>query len=104
MSGGIAYVLDESGEFCRTRCNRAGVDLEPVEDAADMQVLRNLIERHVRYTGSPRGRWILANWGTMLPQFVKVFPHELKRVAGVPRRETPYFVPGAAQGEQVIHG
>jgi glutamate synthase domain-containing protein 3 len=104
MSGGIAYVLDESGEFCRTRCNRSGVDLEPVEDAADIQVLRNLIERHVRYTGSPRGRWILANWGTMLPQFVKVFPHELKRVAGVPRRETPYFVPGAEQGGQVIHG
>jgi hypothetical protein len=40
----------------------------------------------------------------MLPQFVKVFPHELKRVAGVPRRETPYFVPGAEQGGQVIHG
>ncbi len=104
MSGGIAYVLDESGEFCRTRCNRAGVDLEPVEEAADIQVLQNLIERHVRYTGSPRGRWILENWGTMLPQFVKVFPHEFKRVAGVPRRETPYFVPGANQGEQVIHG
>jgi glutamate synthase (NADPH/NADH) large chain len=104
MSGGIAYVLDESGEFCRTRCNRAGVDLEPVEETADIQVLQNLIEKHVRYTGSPRGRWILENWGTMLPRFVKVFPHEFKRVAGVPRRETPYFVPGANQGGQVIHG
>jgi glutamate synthase domain-containing protein 3 len=104
MSGGIAYVLDESGEFCRTRCNRSGVDLEPVEDAADIQVLQNLIEKHVRYTGSPRGRWILENWGTMLSRFVKVFPHEFKRVAGIPRRETPYFVPGVAQGEQVIHG
>jgi hypothetical protein len=40
----------------------------------------------------------------MLSRFVKVFPHEFKRVAGIPRRETPYFVPGVAQGEQVIHG
>ena len=80
MSGGIAYVLDESGEFCRTRCNRLGVDLEPVEDASDINALRNLVERHVQLTGSPRGKWVLENWGDLLPRFVKVFPHEYKRV------------------------
>ena len=104
MSGGIAYVLDESGEFCRTRCNRSGVDIEPVEDAADLQVLQNLIEKHVRYTGSPRGKRVLENWGSMLPKFVKVFPHEFKRVLGAPRRETPYYASGSTQSEQVIHG
>jgi glutamate synthase domain-containing protein 2/glutamate synthase domain-containing protein 3 len=103
MSGGIAYVLDESGEFCMNRCNRQGVDLEPVESGSDINALRNLIERHVDFTGSPRGNWILENWGDMLGKFVKVFPHEYKRVLGVAKRETPYFA-GSTQAEQVLHG
>ena len=53
----------------------------------DMEAVRNLIERHVEYTGSPRGQWILENWSDMLPKFVKVFPHEYKRVLGVPRTQ-----------------
>jgi glutamate synthase (NADPH) large chain len=85
MSGGIAYVFDETGAFGETRCNRAGVDLEPLFNEEDIAVLRNLIQRHVDYTGSPRGQWILENWAEMLPKFVKVFPHEFKRVLGVPR-------------------
>jgi glutamate synthase domain-containing protein 3 len=50
-----------------------------------MEAVRNLIERHVGFTGSPRGQWILENWSTMLPKFLKVFPQEYKRVMGVPR-------------------
>jgi glutamate synthase domain-containing protein 3 len=103
MSGGIAYVLDESGEFCKNRCNRLGVDLEPVESGSDINALRNLIDRHVQFTASPRGKWILENWGDMQGKFVKVFPHEYKRVLGVAKRETPYFV-ASSQGEQVLHG
>jgi glutamate synthase domain-containing protein 2/glutamate synthase domain-containing protein 1/glutamate synthase domain-containing protein 3 len=94
MSGGIAYVLDESGEFTGTRCNKAGVDLGPVSEADDMNALRNLIERHVEFTGSPRGQWILENWGDMLPKFIKVFPHEFKRVLGVARTK-PAVQPAA---------
>jgi glutamate synthase domain-containing protein 2/glutamate synthase domain-containing protein 1/glutamate synthase domain-containing protein 3 len=86
MSGGFAYVLDETGEFAATRCNRAGVDLDPL-DSNDMQAVRNLIERHVECTGSPRGNWILENWSEMLPKFLKVFPHEFKRVKGVARTQ-----------------
>jgi glutamate synthase (NADPH) large chain len=85
MSGGIAFVLDETGEFAATLCNKAGVDLDPVESETDINALRNLIERHVEYTGSPRGEWILTNWPDMLSKFIKVFPHEYKRVLGVPR-------------------
>ena len=103
MSGGIAYVLDETGEFCRNKCNRAGVDLEPVESIEDINALRNLIERHVQFTGSRRGKWVLENWGDLLDKFVKVFPHEYKRVLGVAKREQPYFV-ASSQGEQVLHG
>jgi glutamate synthase (NADPH) large chain len=86
MSGGVAYVLDESGEFASTWCNRTGVDLDEL-DTKDMEAIRNLVERHVDYTESPRGKWILENWAEMLPKFVKVFPHEFKRVMGVPRTE-----------------
>ncbi len=94
MTGGIAYVLDETGEFAKVRCNRASVDLEPVTGRAcptldegtasrpptDADLIAFLIARHAELTGSPRAKWILDNWETMLPKFLKVFPHEYKRV------------------------
>jgi glutamate synthase domain-containing protein 3 len=80
MSGGIAYVLDESGEFTQYRCNKASVDLEQVFDPHDQETLQTLIYRHFDATGSPRAKRILENCSAMLPQFVKVFPHEFKRV------------------------
>ncbi len=86
MSGGIAFVLDEKGDFAEKRCNTAAVDLESVSEA-DAGLLHGLIYRHVECTASPRGTWILENWEQMLPKFVKVFPHEYKRVLGI-RRET----------------
>ncbi len=85
MTGGFAYVLDENGEFQRTRCNRESVDLERVEDAKDIETLRYFIAKHAEETGSPRANWILDKWLFMLPKFVKVFPHEYKRVLGVGR-------------------
>ncbi len=85
MSGGIAYVLDETGDFRRVLCNRASVDLDPMVDPKDVDLVRSLIEQHLAATGSPRAAWILQNWYAMLPHFVKVFPHEYKRVLGVPR-------------------
>jgi len=85
MSGGIAFVLDESGEFRERLCNRSSVDLEAVVDPKDVDFLKSLIEEHAELTNSPRARWILSNWYGMLPRFVKVFPHEYKRVLGIPR-------------------
>ncbi len=81
MTGGFAYVFDETGEFRSARCNRSGVDLEPLE-AEDVQVIRDLMLRHHSLTGSSRARWILDNWDAAQPQFVKVFPREYKRVLG----------------------
>jgi glutamate synthase (NADPH/NADH) large chain len=83
MSGGIAYVLDEKGDFADKRCNRAAVDLEAVPDEDEAKLLA-LIEKHVEYTNSPRGQWVIENWETMRAKFIKVFPHEYKRVLGVP--------------------
>ena len=86
MSGGIAYVLDEKGDFAEKRCNTAAVDLEPVP-AEDIDLLFAMISSHVEATASPRGKWVLENWENMLPKFVKVFPHEYKRVLGIARQQ-----------------
>jgi glutamate synthase (NADPH) large chain len=102
MTGGFAYVLDETGEFVAGRCNRAGVDLEQVEDPEDIRVLKELIEKHLRLTGSPRAEWILDNWKEMLPKFVKVFPHEYKRVMGV--RRSAEQIPTAVIAGQPVAG
>lgn len=110
MSGGFAYVLDQSGEFSTAHCNQSMVDLEPVTEAADIQALRNLIQRHAELTGSPRAQWILENFDTMLPQFVKVFPHEYKRVLGVAKASRQYVPPHVAgsssssSSNEVLHG
>ena len=84
MSGGIAYVLDEKGDFAEKRCNHGDVDLEGAP-AEDMELLRALIGKHVDATGSPRGQWVLESWDRMAEKFVKVFPREYRRVLGIPR-------------------
>jgi len=79
MSGGIAFVLDETGEFAEKSCNHGMVDLDPL-DAEDIELIRTLVQRHVAYTNSPRGQWVLKNWEALLPKFIKVFPREFKQV------------------------
>jgi glutamate synthase domain-containing protein 2/glutamate synthase domain-containing protein 1/glutamate synthase domain-containing protein 3 len=86
MTGGLAYVLDETGEFAKTKCNRTSVDLDPLEEK-DIEDLKYWIARHAEETDSPRANWILENFDTMRYKFVKVFPHEYKRVLGVKRSE-----------------
>ncbi len=105
MTGGVAFVLDETGDFRGRNCNRAGVDLEPVEDATDIAAIRRLTEEHLAATGSPRAQWILEHWAEMVPRFVKVFPHEYKRVLGIPQGQATANV-GAAPAEirQVVYG
>ena len=79
MSGGVAYVLDETGDFAATKCNRAIVDLDPLS-AEDEDTVQALIRKHVDATESKRGAFILDNWDTLGPKFVKVFPQDYKRV------------------------
>ncbi len=81
MTGGIAYVLDEGGQFSSACCNRGGVDLEML-NAEDIPVIQDLIRRHRSLTGSTLAQRILDNWDTLMQRFVKVFPHEYKRVLG----------------------
>lgn len=94
MSGGIAYVYDEDGQFA-SRCNSAMVSLERVgttaeqkagvgktklhRDETDEALLKKLLEDHNRWTGSRRARELLDNWVTARTKFIKVFPNEYKR-------------------------
>ena len=97
MSGGIAYVYDPSGDFA-ARCNTAMVDLGPVQSTkeqddragwhaqsrggereSDEVILKRLIERHFKFTGSTRARNLLDDWAVSRTKFVKVFPTEYKR-------------------------
>ncbi|MGH8706681.1 MAG: hypothetical protein ACREVD_01320, partial [Burkholderiales bacterium] len=94
MSGGIAYVYDEDGQFSG-RCNTAMVALDKLlpkdeqqagidaalwhRGQADETQLRKLVEDHHRWTGSLRARHILDHWVECRTRFVKVFPHEYKR-------------------------
>jgi len=87
MSGGIAYVYDDQGDFSARRCNKASVDLEPLELAGDVERVKSLLERHRDLTGSPRAAWILEHWADAQPRFIKIFPHEYKRVLGFARTE-----------------
>ena len=106
MTGGIAYVLDQFGDFRSVKCNRAEVDLEPVTNPKDSETLYQLIARHSELTGSPQARWIVENWESTLPNFVKVFPHEFKRVLGIPRISGGVLAAQAGKhpGGQVIRG
>ncbi len=96
MSGGIAYVFDETGLF-DDRCNLGMVDLELMTKPDDKEELRGMIERHVKYTGSRRGQHILDDWESSLPHFVKVFPTDYKRALGVLSREDE-----AVEREEVV--
>jgi glutamate synthase (NADPH/NADH) large chain len=93
MSGGVAYVFDEDGQFAR-RCNTSMVALDKVlpreeqtthaaglhAGETDEALLKKLIEDHHRWTGSLRARELLDHWAASRAKFVKVFPHEYKRV------------------------
>ncbi len=102
MSGGIAYVYDEDGQFAK-RCNTSMVALDKLlpaheqeatvdraiwhhlgdaEAQTDEAILKKLLEDHHRWTGSARARHLLDHWAESRAKFVKVFPHEYRRALG----------------------
>jgi glutamate synthase (ferredoxin) len=79
MSGGVAYVLDEAGDFAG-HCNMELVGLSKLVDADETEEVWKLIQRHQAYTQSSRAGKILADWTGYVPKFVKVLPHDYARV------------------------
>jgi glutamate synthase domain-containing protein 3 len=98
MSGGIAYVLDEDGSFAK-RCNMGMVGFE-APSAADALELRALIEEHRSRTDSPVAARVLAEWEELLGRgaFVKVMPHDYKRVLRERAEEDALAARAAANG------
>jgi len=84
MSGGVAYILDEQGDFA-TRCNMQLVGIEKL-DAEDAVTVKAMIENHAINTRSTRAAGILADWNRYLPKFVKVMPKDYKRVLAAIKR------------------
>ncbi|MDP4275045.1 MAG: glutamate synthase large subunit, partial [Bacteroidota bacterium] len=79
MSGGIAYVLNEAGNFDYF-CNMGLVELSLVEEPSDIKELKDLITQHFYHTKSDKAWRILENWNSYLSQFIKVMPYEYKKV------------------------
>jgi glutamate synthase domain-containing protein 2/glutamate synthase domain-containing protein 1/glutamate synthase domain-containing protein 3 len=79
MSGGIAYVLDEVGDF-PWKCNLEMVKLYPLRDPEEIEIVRDMIRKHAELTKSERSWQVLAQWDELLPKFVKVYPNDYRRV------------------------
>ncbi|MFB9924001.1 glutamate synthase large subunit [Amycolatopsis halotolerans] len=75
MSGGVAYVLDLPAH----RVNPEMVDIDPL-DTADVDFLRETIEKHYNETESAVARALLADWDSAVDRFGKVMPKDYKRV------------------------
>jgi glutamate synthase domain-containing protein 2/glutamate synthase domain-containing protein 1/glutamate synthase domain-containing protein 3 len=103
MSGGLAYVYDET-ELFDTRCNLDMVDVESVWQEEDVRRLRNMIESHFRYTGSPRAAQILENWDSRLPLFVKIMPIEYRKSLERMRLEEEMNAESVSATEEVFRG
>jgi glutamate synthase domain-containing protein 2/glutamate synthase domain-containing protein 1/glutamate synthase domain-containing protein 3 len=79
MSGGIAYVLDEGGDFA-PRVNTQMVAVERLEDPEEIEEVRAMVERHLKYTGSSRAKQVLGRWSELAGRFVRVMPKDYARV------------------------
>ena len=124
MSGGVAYVFDADGTF-RERANQSMCEIAPVEseadqarserelaaagkgrtrhlDRADEPLLRELIERHLRFTGSTVALAMLDSWDATRAKFVKVFPNEYRRALGEMHAREAAAKPAAAVKQRAV--
>lgn len=79
MSGGIAYIIDQNNKF-RSKCNTGMVELTTLENPEDILEVKTMIENHIKYTDSTKGKEILANFEVYLPKFVKILPTDYARM------------------------
>ena len=80
MTGGVAYVLDEAGDF-DLRCNLDTVDLESVrEGSPEEEELLGMLRSHLELTGSPKAARLLEQWQEYRGHFVCVMPVEYRKI------------------------
>jgi glutamate synthase domain-containing protein 2/glutamate synthase domain-containing protein 1/glutamate synthase domain-containing protein 3 len=100
MSGGIAYVLDEHNRFANL-VNREMVDLdEPT--AEDLDYIHSMIRRHVEYTDSERGQYVIENWDRFAAKFVKVMPTDYKRALAEMKKAAEEAAISAMNGDRQV--
>jgi glutamate synthase (ferredoxin) len=98
MSGGIAYVYDEDGDF-PSRCNKEMVRLFPLEEAEDIDEVQALLWKFWKYTGSDRPKRFLEDWEEHRRKFVKVYPNDYRRVIEAQKR---YKAQGLPEEEAIM--
>lgn len=98
MSGGIAYVLDEAGDFA-SRCNMEMVKLYKLDDPQEIEQLQATIRRHAELTKSELAWKVLALWEQLVPKFVKVYPNDYRRVIETQKR---FKAQGLSEDEAVM--
>ena len=103
MSGGIAYVLDEQGDFA-VRVNQGMVDLEGMEEDEDIETVKLLLTKHAQYTQSTVARRILDNWSQYQNKFVKVMPKDYKRVLAAIKKARETGIPEDQAVMEAAHG
>jgi len=103
MSGGIAYVFDETQLFDRN-CNLDMVELETVWNKYDEELLKKFLLKHIEYTDSKKAKQILAKWEYNLPLFVKVVPIEYRQVLERIQQNEKTDIETVAATEEVFNG
>ena len=103
MSGGAAYVLDEAQLF-DTMCNLDMVELESVWKEKDKNLLHDLIQQHLKWTGSKRAAYILDSWADMVGKFVKVVPIDYRIALEKMRAAEQRHTETTPATEEVFHG
>ncbi|QUH24577.1 glutamate synthase large subunit [Serpentinicella alkaliphila] len=98
MSGGIAYIFDEKGNF-ESRCNKDMVDLEKIVDDKEFYEVKKMIMRHMSYTGSEKATYIIKNWETLRHKFVRVIPRDYKRMLELFEQSS---ISGISKGEALM--
>jgi len=102
MSGGLAFVLDANGDFKR-HCNPEMVELEAL-DAEDIEQVKELLKRHVRYTNSTVAQKLLDNWKATQAKFLKVIPKDYKRVLAAITKARQAGIPEDKAVMEAAHG
>jgi glutamate synthase (ferredoxin) len=85
MSGGVAYVLDERGDFI-PNANKEMVDLAGLEEPEEIAAVKAMIEKHMNYTQSSRAKYVLDNWDQLVKRFVRIMPRDYSRMLGCIKR------------------
>jgi glutamate synthase domain-containing protein 2/glutamate synthase domain-containing protein 1/glutamate synthase domain-containing protein 3 len=79
MSGGIAYVLDERGDF-KANVNLQMVGVEPLASPIEINRVRTLVQKHLQWTGSARAKQVLDDWDAVVARFVRIIPKDYQRM------------------------